>query len=133
MPPQLPESQRWLTKADNDHAGAIAAMDRHPPVTDVAAFHCQQAVEKMLKAYLVDRAEPFEHTHDLVELLALCAKHDPMFNSLRDEVGPLTPYAVRYRYPGPVDPSEEEVREALLVVDQVRRLVASRISGSAGV
>jgi len=131
MPPQTPEAQRWLTKADNDRAGAEAAVDRRPPVTDVAAFHCQQSVEKMLKAFLTDRNEPFERTHDLIELLALCARHDPTFDSLRDQVGPLTPYAVRYRYPGPVDPTEDEVKVALLVVHRVRDFVVDRIGGTA--
>ena len=116
MPPEAAEVQRWLVKADHDRIGAQAALACDPPITDVAAFHCQQAVEKTLKAYLVWREEEFERTHDLVELLAICAKLDPSFADLQPQVAPLTPYAVRFRYPGPADPSADEVGRALAVV-----------------
>jgi HEPN domain-containing protein len=127
MPPEFREVMRWVEKADHDQAGAEAAIERTPPVTDVAAFHCQQAVEKLLKAYLVYCEEPFEKTHDLVELTAICAQRDVEFETLKDQVRPLTPYAVRFRYPGPADPSVEEVKEALQVVAEVRKFVAGRL------
>ncbi len=127
MPPEAREVRLWLEKADHDRAGAEAAFERSRPVTDVAAFHCQQAIEKMLKACLVYRGDQFERTHDLVELLARCARHDPSFLSLRSIVEPLTPYAVRFRYPGPADPSVEEVREALRVVGEVWQFVTERL------
>jgi HEPN domain-containing protein len=127
MPPEVREVRLWLEKAAHDRAGAEAAYERIPPVTDVAAFHCQQAIEKMLKACLVYREDRFERTHDLVELLALCARHDQSFQSLRSVVAPLTPYAVRFRYPGPTDPSVEEVREALRVVGEVWQFVTDRL------
>ncbi len=47
MPPDAAEALRWLDKADHD-AAAVAALSHDPPICDVAAFHCQQAVEKML-------------------------------------------------------------------------------------
>ena len=127
MPPELEEVRRWLEKADHDRIGVEAALDRNPPITDIAAFHCQQAVEKLLKGYLVYRRQPFERTHDLVELLAMCAECDPSFDDLRARVEPLTPYAVRFRYPGPADPSLEDVQDALEVVRSVREFILSRL------
>ncbi len=127
MPPELREVKRWLEKAEHDQAGAEAAMERDPPITDVAAFHCQQAAEKLLKGYLVCRRNPFERTYDLVELLALCAKHDSGFAALRPDVEHLTPYAVRFRYPGPADPDAEKVREALATVRRIRAFVIDRL------
>jgi HEPN domain-containing protein len=53
MPPELGEVRRWMDKARRDWKMAKAGLVQDPPVTDGAAFHCQQAVEKMLKAYLV--------------------------------------------------------------------------------
>ncbi len=53
MSPETAEVKRWLEKADHDRRAAPLALAGEPPITDVAAFHCQQAVEKLLKAYLV--------------------------------------------------------------------------------
>jgi len=127
MPPEAEEVRRWLEKAEHDRAGAEAALARVPPVTDVAAFHCQQAVEKLLKAYPVHCGQEFERTHDLVELAALCGRHDPAFAAFQDRVAQLTPYAVRFRYPGPADPPLEEVEAALAVVEDVFDLVLARL------
>jgi HEPN domain-containing protein len=38
-----------------------------------ATFHCQQAVEKTIKAFLTWHDRAFRKTHDLVELGAECS------------------------------------------------------------
>jgi HEPN domain-containing protein len=87
-----------------------------------AAFHCQQAVEKALKALLTWHDRPFRKTHDLVELGAECVAIDPALEPDLRGTAPLTEYAWRYRYPGePSEPEESEVRQAL---DRARALVA---------
>jgi HEPN domain-containing protein len=127
MPPDLAEVRRWFEKADRDRRMAEMGLQAVPPMPDVAAFHCQQAVEKLLKSYLVWRHVEFEKTHDLRALIELCAEHDQAFFEHRDEVESLTPYAIRFRYPGPPDPTTEEVRRALAVVEQVRSFVRDRL------
>ena len=76
-----------------------------------------------MKAYLVWREQEFEKIHDLRALTLLCAQHDPRFQYLRDQVAPLTAYAVRYRYPGPADPTVEQFESAITIVDHVWELV----------
>src|SRR3954469_15877011 len=99
MPPDPAEARRWLEKADRDERTSQAALAQSPPITDTAAFHAQQAAEKLLKAFLVARNEPFERTHDLEPLCELCARHDTAFEAFSDRVAPLTAFAVRFRYP----------------------------------
>lgn len=127
MPPELAEVKRWLEKADHDRRAAELTLREARPITDIAAFHCQQAVEKLLKAYLVYRRHAFEKIHDLEELVDQCARHDATFAELRDRVRPVSAYAVRFRYPGPTDPSVAEVREALQVVQEVWQFVTDRL------
>ena len=127
MPPELAEVRRWLEKAENDWRTAAAVLGQDPPINDAAAFHAQQCVEKTLKAYLVWREHEFEKTHDLRALVELCADHDAAFLDHRDAVQPITAYAVRFRYPVARDPTEQEVRDALAVVETVRRFVAERL------
>jgi HEPN domain-containing protein len=127
MPPDLAEVQEWLRKAVQDRRMAEAGLALTPPVTNAAAFHCQQAVEKQLKAYLVYREVAFEKTHDLESLAGQCAQLDPAWEGLRDNLEPLSTYAIRFRYPGPVDPTVDEVRQALRVVDEVWQFVTGRL------
>ena len=127
MPPELAEVRDWLRKAQQDRRLAEAGMAQAPPITDGAAFHCQQAVEKCLKAYLVHRGESFERIHDLEALIDQCARLETQWDQFRDRVESLTPYAVRFRYPGPADPSVQEVEEALAVVKTVWQFVLSHL------
>lgn len=61
------ETQRWLDTADRDRG--MAQMLAEGGYFEGAAFHCQQAVEKVLKALFVAGGE-WERTHSGVELLS---------------------------------------------------------------
>ena len=50
----------WLRKAASDMMAAEAAQNAGAP--DAACFHAQQAAEKYLKAFLIDRGMEFPHT-----------------------------------------------------------------------
>jgi HEPN domain-containing protein len=66
---------------------------------EVIAFHCQQAVEKYLKAFLIWRQIEFPKTHDIAKLLDLVATANAVLaESLRDAEA-LTPFGVDLRYP----------------------------------
>jgi len=117
----------WIEKATNDHRTAKVAMELSRPIADTSAFHCQQAIEKLLKAFLTLKEFEFENIHDLELLAQQCAKLDSDFRPLIERVAPVTAYAVRFRYPGPGDPTVEEVQEALSVVDQVWNFVIAKL------
>jgi len=127
MPPDVLELRRWLEKAEHDLRTVEVALDLSKPVTDTAAFHCQQAVEKLLKGYLFWRDHDFEQIHDLRALALQCASLDSEFRPWVERVGPLTAYAVRFRYPGPNDPTLEEVRGALTIANEVQVFVLERL------
>jgi HEPN domain-containing protein len=132
MPPDLKEVRRWLAKADHDRLNVEFLLEQGKPLMDIAAFHCQQAVEKLLKAYLTFREHEFEKTHDVGALTKLCARYDREFEALLDDVEPLTAFAVRFRYPGPNDPSVAQVQRALQAVQRVREFLRPRISIESG-
>jgi HEPN domain-containing protein len=65
---QAREARRWVARADLDAAAAARLLTGSRPLPAVAAFHCQQAAEKLLKAALVyGRVRP-RKTHDLAAL-----------------------------------------------------------------
>ena len=47
----------WIEKAERDLASALRLLDGTPPYLDTAVYHCQQAGEKALKAFLVAREQ----------------------------------------------------------------------------
>ena len=106
----------WPTRASHDlrWARLLAAADA-PPL-DVAIYHCQQAAEKSLKAWLQGQDEPFPKTHDIGELVKRSAATNPGFLALEKAAAVLTPYASAFRYPGgsyePM-PTDDEFEEAL--------------------
>ena len=127
MPPDWDEVRRWVAKASNDRNVARKIASGGCAETDVAAFHCQQSIEKLLKAFLVYRNIEFERVHDLGRLLDQASELDPDFELLRDDVAPLTVYAVTFRYPGPTDPTPLQVTNALHIVDRVWEFARSRL------
>ena len=63
--------ESWLKKAENDLQNVknnFAAREEDIP-TDTVCFHCQQAGEKYLKAYLVFAGIRFPSTHSLADLV----------------------------------------------------------------
>ncbi len=106
----------WLTRAHQDlRASLILAAAEDAPL-DVAIYHCQQAGEKAVKAYLQWRDEPFAKTHNLRALVIQAAALDKGFEAVERPAEILTPYVSAFRYPGgsyESMPSREEFDEAL--------------------
>ncbi len=115
-------AEDWLRHAESDLALARAAAGLPDVLPEQMAFHAQQAVEKALKALLVDRGVDFPRTHDLQELMDLVSEiGEAVPTGLQEAVG-LTPFAVQYRYPGDEDPLGAE--EARFAIDLAGRAVA---------
>jgi len=96
-------------------AALILAAAEDAPL-DVAIYHCQQAAEKTVKAYLQWRDEPFAKTHNPHALVIQAATLDKGFDAFEKPAEILTPYVSAFRYPGGADesmPSREEFDEAL--------------------
>ena len=61
-------AEDWVFFAERDFETAEILIKNENPFTNIIAFHCQQAVEKYLKAYLVEKNIPIIKTHDLIKL-----------------------------------------------------------------
>lgn len=122
------EIRKWLIKSQHDLGSAHRLMEGKEPYLDTAVYHCQQAVEKALKAFLTYHDIEFEKTHDLTELLEACVTVEPAFASWRWVAEELTPYAIQFRYPADIlEPERGEAEEALqharLVLDFILDLL----------
>lgn len=104
----------WLDRSKADLGAARVLLASKEAYVSVAAFHCQQAAEKALKAYLASKDEPILKTHDLEVLVEACEVFNPDFRSFRPLAADLTPFAVEFRYPSSSpEPTLAEARGAL--------------------
>lgn len=88
----------WLDKAGEDLCAAtvLRGDDR---CYGGAAFHCQQAVEKALKAYILLRSGELCEGHSLIWLCKRATRHDQKFSGWLDESAALGNCYIETRYP----------------------------------
>ena len=89
-PVRIAETKSWLVKAARDLRAADHEWSATPPLRDDIAFHCQQAVEKSLKAFLTWHDVAFRKTHDLIELGQACVGVQADISSLLRRAAPLS-------------------------------------------
>jgi len=112
----------WLAVAQEDRRVAAACIAMEPPLRGIAAFHCQQAVEKLLKGFLTLAGKRGRKTHALAELGAAAARSFPEISAFVAAAEGWSGWAVDFRYPSPrrrpkPPPQEDELRQALDVID----------------
>lgn len=119
-------AREWVDKSAKDWA-AVRLIREQPPLLDTGAFHCRQAAEKILKAYLVYKNVPFETVHDLRLLCDRAAEFDEGFRQLREEAATLNRFAVLSRYPGEADPTPAQAESALAMLRHIWQFVMERM------
>ena len=76
-PARVAEVGAWLVRAAEDLRAAVHVLTANPPILGDLVFHCQQATEKLFKAFLVWHDVVFRKTHNLEELGEQCLAVDP--------------------------------------------------------
>lgn len=117
----------WTEKGLTDLGSAKFLLSMRPIPLEVIGFHCQQAVEKYLKAYLVARGVEPEKTHDLVELIRLCSAHDPAFVTLVATCATLSDYSVKTRYPTRINLDFDTIKKAVSIAEDAVAFIGERL------
>lgn len=96
---------------------------------DKSCFACQQAVEKILKAYLLHQNQTPPKIHKLPVLLEFCSRFDRDFLHWKNTVILLDNYYIGPRYPDFLDQqfSRETATEALSLAQQIVDFVTQKI------
>jgi len=124
----------WLGKALNDLKSARIVGDAPDGPLDTAIYHCQQAAEKAVKAFLVFKGVMPEKTHDVRKLTLQASSFDSSFHKCVPIAAALTPYAWEFRYPSDLAetyPTREEFDEALEHAQTVYDFVLNRMPADA--
>lgn len=106
--------KEWMDFADMDYRTAVHLDENmYPKPLETICYHCQQAIEKMLKGALVGYGMKIQKTHDL----GLLAEQLQEFVEISEEhlemCDNLTPYGVKIRYPQELFIEEHHVVKAL--------------------
>jgi len=67
----------WVGKAERGYRAAERLLRDEDRLHDIIAFHCQQAAEKYLKAFLVRHQIEFPKSHNIRQLLSLVSRVSP--------------------------------------------------------
>ena len=68
------EWEVWIKRAISDYNSAKKLVDGDEKHLDTVVYHCQQAVEKILKSFFIYKGIQFEKVHSIVCLVNKCAK-----------------------------------------------------------
>ena len=122
---QWEEARRWFVRADDDLAAVRATLDAEPPIVRAAAFHCQQAAEKLLKGLLIAARLTALKTHDLTRLTPGVVAAFPEVEELVSALRPLSPWYVIARYPDvdEAEPGPAAIEAAFDMASALRRRV----------
>ena len=119
----------WLDpdpiRADDDIATIHAVLALPRPRQGIAAYHLQQAAEKIMKGLLTAAAVPFRRTHSLNELGDQVIGVWPDLATAIDPLRPHSTWSFAFRYPldeilEEDEPTDIEIEAALVLVHVLR-------------
>ncbi len=88
----------WLKLSKIDLDSAIKLLE-DASLTQSSAFHCQQSIEKSLKALLENQTDTFVKTHDLRRLCGLVEEAGIKLNVDDDVLDEINAVYIESRYP----------------------------------
>lgn len=111
---------KWLDKALCDLQAARTLLTWGNDAANVA-FHCQQAMEKALKGYLLFKLGRHVDGHSLTYLCRLAAAADDRFAAYLADSATLNNLYIETRYPTdlPLVLSETQVQRLLLMAENI--------------
>ncbi len=100
----------WLDRASEDIVSARVLRDEQS-CNNSAAFHCQQTIEKALKAYILLKSDILVDGHNLTWLCKRAMRYDKRFTEWLEESASLNKCYIETRYPAdlPLDLTFDEV------------------------
>jgi HEPN domain-containing protein len=123
----------WFFFAERDLKTAERIIDEEDPFTNIIAFHCQQAVEKYQKAYLIGNGIPLKKTHDLI-LLNNMIKEIKDLGINEDKLILIKQVYSETRYHGDIGllpddlPSVEQVKEFIEFAREVKEIITKELT-----
>lgn len=92
----------WLEIAARDLLAARLLFEQEQCL-EIAAFHCQQGIEKTFKAYIIDRTGTLVDGHNLTWLCRQAMKYNKEFGKWIVDTAALNRLYIESRYPSDIE------------------------------
>jgi len=119
--------REWIRFALMDFDVALNEAKRYRPPIEIICYHCQQAAEKILKAYIIAQNNAFKKTHDLETLIEECRQFSPDFGNIKSNCVMLSSYVSGARYPSEIELTEYEMKQAIKNAQQILDFVKIKL------
>ena len=118
----------WLDRADEDMCCARLLV-QDEDCYNGCAFHCQQAIEKALKAYLLLKSDRLVDGHNLTWLCKQAMRYDKRFSDWLDESFSLNKCYIETRYPAdiPSDFTTDKIRAFLKMAEDMYDFINNEV------
>lgn len=92
-------------------------------------FHCQQAIEKYLKGYLISKTGILQEGHSLVKLCKKAIDFNDVFKEFLKDCAFVNTYYIETRYPSedPLNITEEEVLTCFSITRSIMELIDNNL------
>ena len=116
--------REWIEMARKDMQGAEILFE-HDADNGIICFHCQQAIEKSLKGYLISVTGVLQDGHSLVKLCKNAATQNSLFSGLLKDMAFVSTYYIETRYPAedPLLVSKEDAAECMAISKKMIRMI----------
>ncbi len=122
------EYKEWIKYAEKDFVAAEFLMTAASPPIEIICYHCQQSVEKILKAFLIKNDIVPSRTHDLNLLINECCKIDNEMSLLKKECNRLNDFGVNTRSPNNLDLILDDAKIALKDAEKIKTYILNKVN-----
>ena len=114
----------WYDKARHDLDGARILL-KEGALYDLAAFHCQQSIEKALKGWLLQKTGRLYDGHSLVFLSREARRRGAPLDPLMHDCAYVNQFYIETRYPADVPEAleREDAQEFCRIAEEVLELL----------
>ena len=122
--------EKWISRANKDLSVAEIVHDHSLENDEDVAFHCQQAIEKYFKAFLIENDLPLVRTHDLTQLYGMIKKITDLHID-EEKLFSISNVYIDSRYPDVghmVIPSREQAHEFIAFAKEVKTIISSAMT-----
>lgn len=118
----------WYDKANADLKSAKILFE-HEADHGIVAFHCQQAIEKLFKSFVLKRAGTLIDGHSLVFLCKKSIELDTEFKIFLKDCAYINQFYIETRYPAdfPMEMTKEEAEECILITEKIFAEVSKKL------
>ena len=110
----------WFSMALKDLNGAKILLE-HDADSGLVCFHCQQAIEKYLKGYLIVKTGRLYEGHSLIKLCKFAVEYDEKFSEFMKDLSFVNVFYIETRYPAedPIKVAREDALECIRIAERL--------------